>query len=93
MTADEFRDRLQRMAPKEKELFKKRTGSGDLDDERCVDNFLRDPGWNAIYHDVLGRPSEGDKAIRATIAGRRLAWIALVTSLVSLVVSVITLLK
>lgn len=70
-----------------------RTGLKGYPKEQFARLGIGDPRTEAIICDVLGLPTEQDKAIRASIVNTRLSWVAIFISIVALVVAVISLVK
>jgi len=92
MNASEFRERLSAMTTEGKESFKKKAGAG-YDDDTCIRMFIEGGPWERKFCDALGAETASDKAARANIASAWNSRMALLVAIVSLLVSLLALLK
>jgi len=93
MNADELRNRLESMPEPIKVAMKTEVGLVDRNDEDLVRIFQLDPGYERRTCVALGVPTEADRVGQANIASARYSRLAIVIAIVSLIVSIIAILK
>ena len=81
MTADELRERLQRMPEAEKQAFKAAVGLGTDSDEGVVWNFQAVPDYERRICTALKVPTQADSVAEATYAAVWYAKAAFITAL------------